>query len=132
VEVFSGEDNASKPNASVGKQKESAGNDVEDGGVSSAEPIAPNPISSSASENAYHPAADRVSTIDPFTGGHGRKHLAATRWNKSIPQDDQVMTHIELPPYHGPRSPLDLIAIDAYLRLLLPMISHQRDHASLL
>jgi hypothetical protein len=51
-----------------------------------------------------------VVTIVPSTGGHGHKRPAATRWNKSILQDDQVMTHVELPPYRGPHGPLDLIA----------------------
>jgi hypothetical protein len=48
-----------------------------------------------------------------------------------VPLADQVMTQVELPPYRGPRSPLDLVAIEImdaylkhfneYLRLLLPM-----------
>jgi hypothetical protein len=29
----------------------------------------------------------------------------------SAPPTDQVMTQFVLPPYHGPRSPLDLVAI---------------------
>jgi hypothetical protein len=31
---------------------------------------------------------------------------------QSKPPPDQVMTQIELPPYHGPRSPLDLVAVE--------------------
>jgi hypothetical protein len=84
VEVSSGEDDAPKPDASASKQKESVGDDVEDGGVSSAESIAPNPISSGAPEHADHSTADRVATIVPFVGGRGCKHPAATMQNKSI------------------------------------------------
>jgi hypothetical protein len=35
-----------------------------------------------------------------------------TRQNKPILQVDQVMTQVELHPYHGPRSPLDLVTIE--------------------
>jgi hypothetical protein len=112
VEVSSGEDNAPKLDASASKQKEPAGDDVEDGGMSSGEPIAPNLISFGAPEHVDHFAADRVATIIPSVGSRGRKRPAATRQNKSILQDDQVMTHIEFPPYRGPRGPLDLIAIE--------------------
>jgi hypothetical protein len=111
-EVSSGVDDALKPDASTGKQKESVDDDIEDGGAPSAESITPDPISFGAPEHADHSAADRVVTIVPSAGGHGRKHPAATKQNKSILQDDQVMTHIELPPYCDPHSPLDLIAIE--------------------
>jgi hypothetical protein len=112
VEVSSGVDDALKLDASAGKQKESTDDDIEDGGVPSAESITPDPISFGAPEHADHSIADRVVTIVPSAGGHGRKHPAATKQNKSILQDDQVMTHIELPPYCDPHSPLDLIAIE--------------------
>jgi hypothetical protein len=88
VEVSSGEDNAPKLDASASKQKEPAGDDVEDGGMSSGEPIAPNLISFGAPEHVYHFAADRVATIIPFVGSRGSKRPAATRQNKSILQDD--------------------------------------------
>jgi hypothetical protein len=41
VEVSSGDDDVSKPNASSGKQKKLAGDDAKDEGVSSVEPITP-------------------------------------------------------------------------------------------
>jgi hypothetical protein len=112
MEVSSGKDDLPKLDASAGKQKALAGDDVEDGGVSSAKLIAPNLISSDAPEHADHSTTDRVATIVPSAGVHGRKRPAATRQNKSTLQDDQVMTHIELPPCCGPHSPFDLIAIE--------------------
>jgi hypothetical protein len=48
VEVSSSDDDVPKPDVSSGKQKKSASDDAEDEGVSSIEPIAPNPISSGA------------------------------------------------------------------------------------
>jgi hypothetical protein len=44
VEVSSGEDNVSKTDALTYKRKAPDGDDVEDGGASSAKPIAPNSI----------------------------------------------------------------------------------------
>jgi hypothetical protein len=55
VEVSSGEDDVPKTNALVDKKK-SASDNVEDGGVPSAEPITPNPIS-----------FDALGQSDPFT-----------------------------------------------------------------
>jgi hypothetical protein len=49
VEVSSGDDEVPTLDALVTKQKKSADDDAEDRGASSAEPIAPNPISSNAS-----------------------------------------------------------------------------------
>jgi hypothetical protein len=31
---------------------------------------------------------------------------------QTLPSSDQVMTQIELPPYRGPRSPLNLVIVD--------------------
>jgi hypothetical protein len=50
VEVSNGNDDVPTLDALATKQKKSAGDDAEDGGASSAEPVAPNPISSNASE----------------------------------------------------------------------------------
>jgi hypothetical protein len=50
VEVSSGEDDVPRLSASTGRKKVPDGDDVGDGGVSSAEPIAHNPICSGASK----------------------------------------------------------------------------------
>jgi hypothetical protein len=113
VEVSSDEDDVPKPDASAGKKKVSANNDTEDGAVSSTEPVAPNPISSGMSKQADLSTAGRVATVVAPAGGRGRKHLLpATSWSKPLPSVDQMMTQVELPLYCGPRSPLDLIAIE--------------------
>jgi hypothetical protein len=62
-------------------------------------------------EKSKPSAADWVLVVPP-TGGRGRKRLhPATRRSNLVPQINQVMTQAELPPYHGSRSPLDLVAI---------------------
>jgi hypothetical protein len=116
VAVSSGEDNTLKPNASAGKEKAPAGDDAENGGVTSVEPIAPNPIRPDALEQAESSIADRPNSVVPPGGGRGRKRPPPMlRWKQPLPSTDHVMTQIELPPFHGPRSPLDLVAIEIFL-----------------
>jgi hypothetical protein len=94
VEVSSGEDDMPKPDASASKQKKSAGDDAEDGGVSSAELIAPNPISSGALGQSNPSTATRVAAfvLPSRKRGHKRPPPATGR-NKPL---DPVMTQIEL------------------------------------
>jgi hypothetical protein len=87
VNLSSDDDTITAPKPDVpASQKASTGND---------------PISSGAPKQSDPSIADQVLTIILPTGGHGRK----------CPPTDQVMTQFVLPPYHGPRSPLDLVAI---------------------
>jgi hypothetical protein len=110
VEVCSGEDDVPEPNAWSGKQKKLASDDAEDEGVSSAEPITPNPISYGMHGQSNPSVVVRVATPDLPTGKCGRKRPpSAPKRNRSL---DQVMTQIEIPLYCGPRSPLDLVAIE--------------------
>jgi hypothetical protein len=53
--------------------KKSAGDDVGDGGASSVEPIAPNPIRSNARGQTDHFVADRVAIANPPAGGRRHK-----------------------------------------------------------
>jgi hypothetical protein len=65
--------------------------------VSSVEPSAPNSINSAIALSA---------------GRHGHmRPPPATKQNIPIPQIDQVMNQVDLPPYRGPCSPLDSVAI---------------------
>jgi hypothetical protein len=125
VEVSSSEDDVLNLDASVGKKKMSAGDDTEDGGVYSVEPIAPNLISSSAPERSDLSTTVQVATFVPPNGKCGHKRpLPTTGWNKPLPQVDQVMTQIELPPYHGPRSPMDLVAIEVVFGHIFEVFRH--------
>jgi hypothetical protein len=103
MEVSSDEDDVLKPDASVGKQKKSAGDDAKDEVVSSAEPIAPNLISSGAPGQSNPSAAGRVAASIFPIGKHGCKRPPPSpRHNRPL---DQVMTQIEIPPYRDPYSP---------------------------
>jgi hypothetical protein len=70
-EVSSGEDDVARLDASVDKLKKSVGDDAEDGGVSSVEPIAPNPISSSMLEQSDPSTVVWVTAPILPSGKHG-------------------------------------------------------------
>jgi hypothetical protein len=101
VELSSGDDDVPKV---------LAGDDAEGEGATSVEQIAPKPTSSSALKQTKPSAADVVA---PFASGQKWKRLLPLPKRKlSKPSADQVMTQIDLPPYHRPQSPLDLIPIE--------------------
>jgi hypothetical protein len=62
VEVSSGKDDVSKTDALTDKKKVPDGDDAEDGGASSAEPITPNLIRFDAPEQADPSIADRAAS----------------------------------------------------------------------
>jgi hypothetical protein len=89
-----------------------AGDDTEDEGAISVEPTAPGPIGIGMTEQSIPSTAEWVLATTPF-GKCGQKHLhPATRRSNLVPQADQVMTQAKLPPYHGHRSPLDVVPIE--------------------
>jgi hypothetical protein len=124
VEVSSGEDDVPRLSASTGRKKVPNGDDVGDGGVSSAEPKAPNPISSDTLKQPHPSTADQAYTDVPPSSRRGHKRPAATRQDKSNLRDDKVMTHIELPPYRSPRSLLDFIAIEIIFGCIFEAFQH--------
>jgi hypothetical protein len=94
-------------------RKESVGDGAGGKGASSAESITPNPISFDVVGQTHPWAADCVDTTVASGSGNKRKHavLAAKR-KPSKTSANQVMTQIEIPLYCGPRSPLDLVAVE--------------------
>jgi hypothetical protein len=70
VEVPSGEDDVLKPDASVTRQRKSTGDDAEVGEASSAELVAPNPISSNVPEQTDPSVTDHDASTNPSVGGH--------------------------------------------------------------
>jgi hypothetical protein len=87
VGVSNDEDVGPMPNTPADQKKASAGVDAGDKGASSAEPSAPNPISSSMWKQADSSIAGRVPPVVPSASGHGHKRPPpATRRNKLIPQ----------------------------------------------
>jgi hypothetical protein len=85
-------------------------------GAIPAEAISPGSIGIGAPNPHRPPVSDSVPIVPP-TGGCGRKcpHITAW-WSNTIPHADQVLTQVKLPPYHRPRSPLDLVAIEIVFR----------------
>jgi hypothetical protein len=80
--------------------KESTGDDA-DGGVTLAEHIASNPIDSNLLGQAHPSVVDRVKATAPSAGGQKRKcPPPGLKRKQSKPPANQVMTQIELPPYH--------------------------------
>jgi hypothetical protein len=92
-------------------RKEPAGDDAEGEGAPTVETLAPNPIGSSSAGESRPSAADQTTTAAPSGGGQKKKHVALeTKRKQDKAPADQVI--IELPPYHGPRSPLVLVAVE--------------------
>jgi hypothetical protein len=111
--VLSGDDDASKIDASITKPKVPDGDDAEGEGTSFAEPISPNSISPNMPVQTKPFVTDRAASGAPSTSGHKRKRpltIPKCKPPKTLP--DQVMNQIVLPPYREPRSPLDLVAIE--------------------
>jgi hypothetical protein len=110
--VLSGDDDASKIDASTANLKAPDGDDAEGEGESLVEPIAPGLISSNTPVQTDPSSTDRAALSAPFAGGNKQKHPPTIPKRKQTKTSaNQVMTQIELPPYRGPRSPLDLVAI---------------------
>jgi hypothetical protein len=86
----------------------------------SAETLAPNPIESSSAGETCASAADQAVPIAASGGGQKKKHIVLrtkSKHNKVV--GDEVI--IKLPPYHGPRSPLDIVAIEHLLGVSLKL-----------
>jgi hypothetical protein len=105
--------------------KEPTGDDADVGGATSAEHIVPNPIGCNVLGQAHPSVIDRVDAIAPSATGQKRKcPLPALKCKKSKSLVDQVMTQIELTLYHGPRSPLDLVAVEIIFWHLFEAFRH--------
>jgi hypothetical protein len=112
VELSSGDDDASMIDDVTTEPRALVCDEADSEGVSSAQPIAPGPISSHTLVQADPSIADRVISSAPSVGGQKRKHPPPVPKRKSTKYSvDQVIIQIELPPYRGPWRPLDLVTI---------------------
>jgi hypothetical protein len=92
--------------------QEPTGDDADDGGATSAEHIAPNLIRSNMVGQAHPIVANQDDATAPSADGQKRKRPSLAFEHKQCKtQADQVMIEIELPPYRGPRNPLDLVVV---------------------
>jgi hypothetical protein len=99
------------PNTSI-DQKVLADDDAGDVGASSVEPNTPSPIGFDMPERSRPITAGLVLVVPPSGRGGRKCPPPTTKRSNPIPPADLVMTQVELPPYHGPHSPLELVAID--------------------
>jgi hypothetical protein len=84
--------------------------DARDAGKAPIEANITGPIKARAS-GTTRPTAAIWATTALASGARGRKYLCiAAKQSDSGCSVDQVMTQVELPPYHGPRNPLDMVA----------------------
>jgi hypothetical protein len=92
-------------------QKESVGDDAGGVGAPLVETFAPDPIESSVAEKSLPSTTDQTTTIAPSGSGQKKKCVAlGTKCKQDKPPAGQVI--IELPPYRGPQSPLDLVDVE--------------------
>jgi hypothetical protein len=79
--------------------------------VPSVKTLAPNPIGSSLAGESHPSTANRTTTTAPSGGGQKKRRvvLGTKRELDRVPIDQVI---IDLPPYHGPQSPLYLVAIE--------------------
>jgi hypothetical protein len=89
---------------------EPAGDDAKGNGAPSIETFVPNPIGSS-SVGQIRPSAANQDASTASSGDSQKKKciVLGTKRKQDNAMADQVI--IELPLYHGPRSPLDIVAI---------------------
>jgi hypothetical protein len=103
---------------------ESAGDDARGNGAPSVETPTPN-LTGSSSVGENHPsAADRVAST-ALSGGDQKKkkHIVlGTKRKRDKVLVDQVI--IELPPYHEPQSPLDIVIVEHVFWRLFEAFQH--------
>jgi hypothetical protein len=105
--------------------KEPVGDDADGRGATSDEHVTPNPIDSNLLGKAHPSVVDRVEATGPSAGGQKRKcpPPALKRKQSKLPAD-QLMTQIDLPPYHGPQSPLNLVVVEIIFERLFEAFRH--------
>jgi hypothetical protein len=90
---------------------EPVGDDAGDNGTPSAETLAPNLIGSSSAGETHPSVADQAIPTTPSGDDQKKKCIVlGTKRKHNKATDDQVI--IELPPYRGPRSPLDIVIVE--------------------
>jgi hypothetical protein len=87
-------------------------NDAETMVATLAEAPALGPIGANAPGDPRTSVTDRVLVVPPASGRGQKRIYHAMKRSNPVPLVDKVMTQVELPPYCGPRSPLDLVVIN--------------------
>jgi hypothetical protein len=79
--------------------------------TTSAKAIVPGQIDASVPGDPRPPVADPVPKVPLAKCCGNKRQPIIVKRSSPVPRANQVMTQVELPPFHGPRSPLDLVAI---------------------
>jgi hypothetical protein len=104
-------------------QTEPVDDDAGGVGAPSVETFTPNLIGSSAAEIPHPSTIDQTTAAAPLGGGQKKKRvMLGTKRKQDKPLASQVI--IELPPYHGPRSPLDLVIVEHIIGRLFEAFQH--------
>jgi hypothetical protein len=90
---------------------EPAEDDAGGNGAPLVETLVPIPIGSSSAGETHPSVVDRAASTAPSSGSQKKKHvMLGTKCKQDKATIDQVI--IELPPYRGPRSPLDIVVVE--------------------
>jgi hypothetical protein len=102
---------------------EPVGNDARGNGAPLAETLAPNTIGSISAGETHPSTADQAVPTAPSVGGQKKKRVVlGTKCKHNKTADGQVI--IELHPYHGPRSPLDIVTVEHLFGHLFEAFRH--------
>jgi hypothetical protein len=93
-------------------QNKTCGDDAEGKEAPSTEPIDLNPTKSNVAGDTHPSIVGQIAVASSGSSQEKKNVLLASKRKQPTPSADQVMTHIERPPYNGPRSPLDLVVAE--------------------
>jgi hypothetical protein len=116
IDVALSDENNIRPN-------EPAGDDAGGNGAPSVETLAPNLIGSNSAGETRSSAANQVASTAPSGGGQKKKRvMLGTKHKQDKVAADRVV--IELLPYRGSRSPLDIVVVEHIFGRLLEAFRH--------
>jgi hypothetical protein len=98
--------------------------------VPTTEPIPPNPTESSVAGDTHPLGVGQIAAASLGSRQMKKNILLASKYKQPTPLANQVTIHIELSPYHGPQSPLDLVAVEIVFGHLFEAFQHSSQAAS--
>jgi hypothetical protein len=93
-------------------RKGSTADDAGDKGTASAETLISGLIKTDAPGKPKPFVTDQASVKPPTSRRNQKCPCTAVKRPNPVPQADQVITQVELPPYCGPHNPLDLVIVE--------------------
>jgi hypothetical protein len=111
-------------------QNKPIGDEAEGKEAPSIKLIAPNSTKSSMARDTHPSATGQIAAASSGSRQKKKNVLLASKRKKPTPLADQVMTHINLPPYREPQSPLNLGAVEIVFGCLFEAFGHSSQAAS--